>query len=61
MEGNGFNEVPGNEYHSFESLVTSPSYNDTKADVAAKAIRTKNLGMRIMIDFHYSDNWADLW
>lgn len=30
-----------------------------KADVLAKAIRAKNLGMRIMIDFHYADTWAD--
>ncbi len=29
------------------------------ADVMAKAVRAKNLGMRIMIDFHYSDSWAD--
>lgn len=29
------------------------------ADVLTKAIRAKNLGMRIMIDFHYSDSWAD--
>lgn len=29
------------------------------ADVVAKAVRAKNLGMRIMIDFHYSDDWAD--
>lgn len=29
------------------------------ADVLAKAIRAKNAGMRIMIDFHYSDTWAD--
>lgn len=28
-------------------------------DVLAKAIRAKKLGMRIMIDFHYSDSWAD--
>ncbi|WP_077066457.1 glycosyl hydrolase 53 family protein [Catenovulum maritimum] len=28
-------------------------------DVIAKAIRAKNAGMRIMIDFHYSDSWAD--
>lgn len=34
------------------------SYNST-ADVVAKAVRAKNLGMRIMIDFHYSDTWAD--
>lgn len=31
----------------------------SSADVAAKAIRAKNLGMKIMIDFHYSDTWAD--
>lgn len=29
------------------------------ADVIAKATRAKSLGMRVMIDFHYSDNWAD--
>jgi arabinogalactan endo-1,4-beta-galactosidase len=34
------------------------NYNNT-ADVVAKAIRAKNLGMKIMIDFHYSDSWAD--
>lgn len=28
-------------------------------DVVAKAIRAKNLGFKIMIDFHYSDSWAD--
>jgi arabinogalactan endo-1,4-beta-galactosidase len=32
---------------------------NNSADVLAKAIRAKNLGMRIMIDFHYSDSWAD--
>ena len=36
----------------------SPAFNNA-ADVIAKAIRAKNLGMRIMIDFHYSDSWAD--
>jgi arabinogalactan endo-1,4-beta-galactosidase len=29
------------------------------ADVLNKALRAKNLGLRIMIDFHYSDVWAD--
>lgn len=29
------------------------------ADVIAKAVRAKNLGMKVMIDFHYSDSWAD--
>jgi arabinogalactan endo-1,4-beta-galactosidase len=33
-------------------------WNNT-ADVVAKAVRAKNLGMKIMIDFHYSDSWAD--
>ena len=32
---------------------------NNKADVVSKSIRAKNLGMRIMIDFHYSDGWAD--
>ena len=30
-----------------------------KDDVVAKAKRAQALGMRIMIDFHYSDSWAD--
>ena len=34
------------------------NYNAT-ADVVAKAVRAKNLGLRVMIDFHYSDTWAD--
>ena len=29
------------------------------ADLVAKALRAKKLGLRIMIDFHYSDSWAD--
>lgn len=31
----------------------------SKSDVVAKALRAQKLGMRIMIDFHYSDTWAD--
>lgn len=30
-----------------------------KEDVLEKALRAQKLGMRIMIDFHYSDTWAD--
>jgi arabinogalactan endo-1,4-beta-galactosidase len=30
-----------------------------REDVLAKARRARDHGMRIMIDFHYSDNWAD--
>jgi arabinogalactan endo-1,4-beta-galactosidase len=29
------------------------------ADLVAKAVRAKNAGMRILIDFHYADSWAD--
>jgi arabinogalactan endo-1,4-beta-galactosidase len=28
-------------------------------DLVAKAVRAKNLGMKILIDLHYSDWWAD--
>jgi arabinogalactan endo-1,4-beta-galactosidase len=30
-----------------------------KTDLLIKAKRAKDLGMRILIDFHYSDSWAD--
>jgi arabinogalactan endo-1,4-beta-galactosidase len=30
-----------------------------KSDLLIKAQRANNSGMRIMIDFHYSDSWAD--
>jgi arabinogalactan endo-1,4-beta-galactosidase len=36
----------------------SPTWNNT-ADVIVKALRAKSLGLRIMIDFHYSNSWAD--
>lgn len=32
---------------------------NNKGDVVAKALRARDLGMRLMIDFHYSDTWAD--
>lgn len=31
----------------------------SKAETVAMALRAKNMGMRVMIDFHYSDTWAD--
>ncbi len=30
-----------------------------QSDVVKMAVRAKNAGMRVMIDFHYSDFWAD--
>ena len=32
---------------------------NSATDVLVKAIRAQKLGLRIMIDFHYSDTWAD--
>jgi arabinogalactan endo-1,4-beta-galactosidase len=29
------------------------------SDVVAKAVRAHNLGLRVLLDFHYSDTWAD--
>ena len=31
----------------------------SKAETVAMAVRAKQWGMRVMIDFHYSDSWAD--
>jgi len=31
----------------------------SKDEVVAMAVRAKEMGMRVMIDFHYSDSWAD--
>ena len=31
----------------------------SKKEVASMALRAKNMGMRVLIDFHYSDSWAD--
>ena len=39
--------------------VDSETGYNTPAHVMEMAKRAQNLGMAIMIDFHYSDNWAD--
>ena len=31
----------------------------SKAETVAMAVRAQNFGMKVMIDFHYSDSWAD--
>ncbi len=33
-------------------------WNNTR-DVVIKSLRAKSVGMKLMIDFHYSDDWAD--
>jgi arabinogalactan endo-1,4-beta-galactosidase len=39
--------------------VNPPGGYNNAADVLVKALRAKALGMRLLIDFHYSDTWAD--
>jgi len=74
MEASGykFYDASGNQQDLFV-LMKSLGFNSIRlrawvnpvggwcntADVVAKAIRAKNAGMKIDIDFHYSDTWAD--
>jgi arabinogalactan endo-1,4-beta-galactosidase len=74
MEASGikFYDKNGNQQDLF-ALMKSLGFNSIRlrawvnptdgwcntADVVAKAIRAKKAGMKIMIDFHYSDVWAD--
>jgi arabinogalactan endo-1,4-beta-galactosidase len=37
----------------------SGGYYNGINDVLSKALRAKQAGMKVMIDFHYSDSWAD--
>ena len=39
--------------------VNPDKYWNSIPDVVAKAVRADSLGMRLMIDFHFSDTWAD--
>lgn len=53
MKELGFNAV------RYRVWVNPPGKYNSKEDVLAKARRAQALGMKIMIDFHYSDTWAD--
>lgn len=39
--------------------VDPDDYYNSLGDVVQKALRAHKLGMRLMIDFHFSDTWAD--
>ncbi|MEI7503473.1 MAG: glycosyl hydrolase 53 family protein [Paludibacter sp.] len=41
------------------SMVDWKSGHCSKYETVAMAVRAKKWGMRVMIDFHYSDTWAD--
>ena len=53
LKGLGFNSV------RLRAWVNPADGWCNTADVVAKAIRAKNAGLKIMIDFHYADSWAD--
>ena len=52
MKSLGFNSL------RFRVWVNPKDGWNNKADVLKKCLRAKELGMNIMIDFHYSDDWA---
>jgi len=74
MEASGykFYDKNGNQQDLF-ALMKSLGFNSIRlrawvnptngwcntADLVKKAVRAKNAGMKIMVDFHYSDVWAD--
>jgi len=71
-EGKKFYTVSGNELECTKLMkslgmnairlrvwVTPKDGWNDQNDLLVKAIRAKNLGMRLMVDFHYSDTWAD--
>ena len=53
MKSLGFNSL------RFRVWVNPEDVWNSKEDVLKKCLRAKELGMKIMIDFHYSDSWAD--
>ena len=53
LKETGFNSV------RYRVWVNPSSGFNNVDDVLAKCLRAKELGMKIMIDFHYSDTWAD--
>lgn len=40
------------------SMVDWKSGHCSKSETVAMAVRAKQAGMRVMIDFHYSDSWG---
>lgn len=53
MKGLGFNSI------RLRAWVNPTDGWCNTTDLVAKALRAKAAGMKIMIDFHYSDSWAD--
>jgi arabinogalactan endo-1,4-beta-galactosidase len=49
----------GADYVRLKVWVNPADGYNTKTQVLAMAARAKALGMKILVDFHYSDTWAD--
>jgi len=57
LKDHGINAI---RLRTFVDPSTDPfSGHCSKAETVAMAVRAQKSGMRIMIDFHYSDSWAD--
>lgn len=60
-DGDSDGESPQSEYEPEAEV--EPAYNHAgtcdKEDLLKKALRAKDLGMAVMVNFHYSDSWAD--
>ncbi len=53
LKANGMNTVRLRVFHN------AADGHNGKDEVVAMAVRAKALGLRVLIDFHYSDIWAD--
>jgi arabinogalactan endo-1,4-beta-galactosidase len=59
MADHGANIVRVRLWHDPLARSTGPSVYSGYDDVVKSIQRAKNNGMRVMLDFHYSDNWTD--
>lgn len=57
LKGHGINTI---RLRTWVNPSNDPvSGHNSKAETVAMALRSQKWGMRVMIDFHYSDSWAD--
>lgn len=57
-----WNNPTGDNYSSTQDNANPPTYSEGKNDLdttVALAKRAKSAGLKLLVDFHYSDTWAD--
>ena len=60
LKSNGVNLVRSRLWHNYNSPNGSKGGgNNDKQHVLSMALRAKSAGLKFLLDFHYSDNWAD--